>query len=59
MTELTLVQKGAIFPPFASAFELKKHIFLCIEDNDSRNVLKVDTYIKYNYGNRHRNHSYQ
>ena len=43
----TLVRKGTNFPPFASPFEVKKHVFLCIEDIDSRNVLKVDTSLKY------------
>ena len=44
---LRLCEKVPIFPPFASPFEVQKSIFfLCIEDIDSRNVLKVDTDIK-------------
>ena len=38
------MRKGAIFPYFASPFEVKKHFF-CVLTTDSRNVLKVDTYI--------------
>ena len=43
---LCLCEKGPIFTSFGKKrayFEVKKHIFLCIEDIDSRNVLKVDT----------------
>ena len=42
---LSLCEKRK-FPPFASPFEVKKSVFvLCIDDIDSRNVLKVDRYI--------------